>query len=221
MKASAEAITIVAFGDSITHAGRQILEDRWPEILRRALQERFSECRITMINAGVGGNTSREGLRRIDQDVLIHDPHFVTVEFGNDMTPDPARHVSLEEFTKNLSQIRTKVAERNNGRVVMLTFPPTVDQWTSSPDDEFYKRNGGADACEGRYRDLTREFARTHGVPLADIDLALRKEMSVRGPGEFILNDGVHLTTRGNHVVAELLLAVLSPEIESFLTRRG
>ena len=98
-------VRIVAFGDSITAATHQELRDRWPEILRHALVERFPACAIEMTNAGVGGNTSREGLRRFKQDVLPHKPHFVSVEFGNDMTPDRDRHVSLQEFVANLDAI--------------------------------------------------------------------------------------------------------------------
>ena len=205
-------ITILAFGNSITAAAQQKLEDRWPEILRRVLQERFPKCIIKVINAGVGGNTSREGLRRLEQDVLMHDPHLVLVEFGNDGTPEPERHVSFEEFTANLDQIRTKVAERNNGRLIMLTFPPVVDQWVSihSEHRESYKQNGGPDAYQAHYRKLTRQFAQAHGLPLADIDKALRAEMARHGPGEYILPDGVHLTAQGNRVVAEVVLEVLS-----------
>lgn len=216
-----QTITIVAFGDSITHAGHQLLENRWPEILRLALQERFPECGIGLINAGVGGNTSREGLRRIEKDVLAHAPHFVLVEFGNDATPDPARHVAFEEYTANFERIRTAVEAGGKGRLILLTFPPVVDQWHAKRDDEFYKRNGGQDACQEHYRKLIRQFAHTHGLSLADIDLALRKEMAAHGPGECVLKDGVHLTARGNQIVAGVVWEVLFAEIERFLAGRA
>ena len=71
-----QKFTIVAFGDSITEAGHQALHDRWPALLNRLLRDRFANLDIEVINAGVGGNTSREGLRRIDTDVLQHRPDF-------------------------------------------------------------------------------------------------------------------------------------------------
>jgi len=208
-----QAITTVAFGDSITAAGNQDPGDRWPEILRGDLQEQFPEREITMVNAGVGGNTSREGLSRFEQDVLVHDPHFVLVEFGNDATPEPDRHVSCEKFVSNLNAIKKGVEERSGGCVVLLTFPPIIDHWHSWYENEFYQQNGGQDAYQENYREATRRLSSEHGMPLADIDRALRTEMSVRGPGECILPDGVHLTARGNQCVAETVLAVLSPEI--------
>ena len=214
-----QTIMIVAFGDSITQAAHQVPEDRWPEVLKRAIQERFPECSIRVINAGVGGNTSREGVRRLEQDVLAHNPDFVLVEFSNDATPEPERHVSFEEFAANLDLIKTKVEEGGKGRVIMLTFTPIIDRWHSHYNHEFFKRNGGQDAYQENYREMSRQFARTRGVPLADVDRAMRKEIAVHGPAEYILNDGVHLTARGNQVVAEVVLEVLRTEIENFLIR--
>ena len=214
-----QPITIVAFGDSITEAGHQAPAARWPAILSKKLQERFPDCVIEVINAGVGGNTSREGLQRIEADVLRHAPQFVLFEFGNDATFEPARHVDFAEFTANLEQIKNRVAQRNNGRVIPLTFTPVVDGWHKFSEHEFYRQKGGADVFQERYRQLTRQFAQTHGLPLADIDKALREEMARHGPGECIRPDGVHLTARGNQLVADCVFAVMSAELETFGAR--
>jgi lysophospholipase L1-like esterase len=218
--AQPETTTIVAFGDSITEAAQVGLDDRWPEVVRRALQERFPDRRIVMINSGVGGNTTREGLARFDRDVLAHQPDFVTVEFGNDATAEEHRHVSFDEFTANLDRIRREIVEKRHGRVVLLTFPPIIDAWHTWRDHEFYKPSGGLDAYQELYRRLTREFAAGSGLPLTDIDRALRDEMAVHGAGEFILPDGVHLTARGNRVVAQAVFDVLSRAIAG-LPRAG
>ena len=210
-------VTLVAFGDSITEAGHQELKDRWPEILAGLLHERFTAVKVDVINAGVGGNTSREGLQRIDQDVLLHRPHFVTVEFGNDGTWEDDRRVSLEEFVANFELIRTKLAAASGGRLIVLPFTPVIDRWHQFREKEFFKQQGGLDAFGERYRKVTREFARHRGLPLADIDLALRREMAVTGTESCILPDGVHLTARGNRVVAETVFGVLALEIEKFL----
>ena len=212
-----QKVTIVAFGDSITEAVQQEPARRWPEILRRALQSRFASCEIVMINAGVGGNTSREGMQRLEKDVLARAPQFVLVEFGNDTTPEPARHVSVEEFAKNLDTFRAEVGKRFGGTTILLTFPPIVDQWHAWREHEFFLSNGGLDACQESYREAPRKLAATRGMVLCDIDAALRKEMAARGPGECILPDGVHLTARGNECVAETVLKALTPEIEKYL----
>jgi len=206
-------IPIVAFGDSLTQAVEQACDDRWPEIVARALRERYPGLSIRMVNAGVGGNTSREGLARIEQDVLEHDPRFVLVEFGNDATPEPDRQVSFGEFTANLHLIRTKVAERRGAQLVLLTFPPIVDEWHSHYRHEFYVHNGGQDAYQEHYRKRTRDFAQTFDCPLVDVDTAFRESMRTDGRALYILPDGVHLTARGNQLIASLVIECLSKQM--------
>jgi lysophospholipase L1-like esterase len=210
-------VTIVAFGDSITAAKRQSLEARWTEIVRKELERHFPHCTIQLVNAGVGGNTSREGLRRIEKDVLAHRPDFVLVEFGNDATPVPERHVTFEEFTANLNRINQAVLERSKARMILLTFPPMIDRWHAKYNDPFYQQNGGQDAYQERYRELTRQFALEHGLPLVDVARALREAISREDPKEYILPDGVHLTDRANALVGQLVLQTLRGEIERFL----
>jgi lysophospholipase L1-like esterase len=212
-----EPVTIVAFGDSITEAAQQSLEDRWPQILWQGLLKQFPGSGVVVVNAGIGGNTTREGLARIEKDVLRHNPRFVLVEFGNDATPEPARHVTFEEFTANLNLIRTKVAQRSNGEIVLLTFPPIIDSWHSHYRHEFYLTNGGQDAYQEQYRKLTRQFARTHAAVLLDIDKKLRKAIALRNPEEYILKDGVHLTAQGNHLVGKVVLEFLSGKVACML----
>ena len=206
--------TIVGLGDSITLAGRQPEEKGWMHVLGKLLQQQFPEYDFSLINSGEGGNTSREGLARISEDVLSHTPDYVLVEFGgNDAMPDPNRHVSPEEFSDNLSSIKNQIMRGTNARIVMLTFPPVIDEWHACGQHEFYKQWGGLDAFVEEYRRLTRDFSREEGCPLADIDRALRKAIDRNGAETYILPDGVHLTAEANRVVAQEVYTVLGDEI--------
>ncbi|MBU4200234.1 MAG: hypothetical protein KKG09_02340 [Verrucomicrobia bacterium] len=203
-------ITIVAFGDSITTATRQTEDQRWPELLKHQLTGRFPDVQWTVINAGVGGNTSREGLARIDADVIRHRPDYVLVEFGgNDATPDPSRHVSLEEYENNLTLIQSNI-ERVSARSLLLTFPPIIDRWHTHHQHPFYREAGGQDAYIEAYRRVTREFAARNRLVLADIDLALRRYIDQNHPETIILPDGVHLTDKGNCAVADCVFDALA-----------
>lgn len=206
--------TIVAFGDSITKADEVAEKGRWTSRLERALSERFPSHNITVINAGVGGNTTREGLARIENDVLRHTPAIVLVEFGNDVTYQPERHVEYEEFTANLEAIRTRVARHCKGRIILLTFPPVIDKWHANYKHPFYEPTGGLDRSQEKYRQLTRKFAKAQGIPLVETDKAMRAAMKRDGDSEYILPDGVHLTAAGNKLVADLVFEVLAKEIE-------
>ncbi len=214
---SKKQMTLVAFGDSITAAVRQELEHRWPQMVLLALQEQFPAVEINLINAGVGGNTSREGLARMDKDVLAHRPNLVLFEFGNDQTPIPEKHVSLEEFEDNLNLIIDKVAQASQGQTIPMTFPPMIDAWHANYENPAFTENGGVDAVQETYRQITRKIAQTCNCPLIDLDLAIRKKMDQQGPEACILPDGVHLTTLGNTIAAKVVLQTLLPQIEKWL----
>ena len=203
-------MTIVAFGDSITQAKEVAPERKWPELLRAALQARMPEREVRVVNAGVGGNTSREGLARMEKDVLSHRADWVLVEFGgNDATHLPERHVPPDEFSANLARMERLIMERTMARVMLVTFPPVVDAWHGSGKLEFHTSRGGLDAHVDRYRCLTREHAARRGLPLADIDAALRLRMQRDGVARYIRSDGVHLTEEGNAAVAEEVMAAM------------
>lgn len=215
MNNTAATFTIVAFGDSITLAARQAEDRRWPVLLQAGLVRKFPRRHWQVINAGVGGNTSREGLARIESDVLAKNPDIVLVEFGgNDATPDEKRHVTLDEYRRNLEAIKSRITAAAAVRqIVMLTFPPIVDAWHARDWHEAFKAAGGQDAYVEQYRKITRDFATGNHLPLADIDQALRQYLQRNAAAEVILPDGVHLTDAGNRVVAETVLDCLSAEI--------
>lgn len=201
--------TVVLFGDSITQAGNCEEPDRWPVLLQQRLAERHPGRVFNVVNAGAGGNTSREGLARLDRDVLTHRPDVVTVEFGgNDATPDRNRHVDLAEFRANLETLCRR-ARGAGAEPVLLTFTPIIDARHCFTADPQFDEKGGPDAYIEDYREATRELASRLGCALADIDRALRRAMQTEGSDACILPDGIHLTAHGNAVVADEVLPVI------------
>jgi acyl-CoA thioesterase-1 len=121
---------IVAFGDSITRGYGLPQGAGWVELLSNRLAKEPGKQSITVINSGGNGNTSAEGLKRLDADVLAHMPGLVLVEFGGNDTVHDARAVSVADFEKNLLTIEEKVRSKG-GSVVFLTFSPIIDEWHS------------------------------------------------------------------------------------------
>ena len=203
-------ITIVGFGDSITQAVEVDADKQWLSLLRKMLAERYPQYQWTTINAGVGGNTSREGLARMEADVLSHQPDLVLIEFGgNDATDEENRHVSLEEFQNNLSLMLERVTSVS-ARVVMIVFPPVIDAWHACGNKTYYAPWSGLDGCVEQYRKITRDFAASQRLPLADIDAALRENCQRYTADKFIRSCGVHLTEAGNQVVAQTVFQTIS-----------
>lgn len=207
---AAPAARVVAFGDSITR-GYAVPEGAgWVEIMSVRLREKPGMPGIPVFNAGGNANTSAEGLRRIESDVLAHLPGLVLVEFGgNDTVNDAKRHVDLDDFEKNILEIDRRVKERG-GETVLVTFPPIINGWHGARSDPYYDKWGGVDQCVEPYRERTRQLAKRLGCPLFDLDLFLRDLIGKNGPKAYILPDGVHLTPEANRLVADAVLKFLA-----------
>ncbi|MGB7570946.1 MAG: GDSL-type esterase/lipase family protein, partial [Methanothrix sp.] len=73
-------VAIVAYGDSIT-AGFAVRRG-FPSFWKQMLVERYPEAGVEMINSGISGDTTMDGLSRLDWAVLSYEPDLVTINFG-------------------------------------------------------------------------------------------------------------------------------------------
>jgi acyl-CoA thioesterase-1 len=78
-----EALTIVASGSSSTAGfGASAPDWTYPSQLAAALRRRAPDTPVTVINKGVGGETSFDMIARFDRDVLALDPDLVVWQVG-------------------------------------------------------------------------------------------------------------------------------------------
>ena len=204
-------VTIVGFGDSITEAVIRTPdpENRWLNILSGQLSEAFPGRDFRVINAGVGGNSAREAMARFDKEVSGHHPDWVLLEFGgnNDDATNPERLVLPEEFRWHLDDFRRRLSSHT--RVLVITFPPVIDEqhaWSSNP---YYRQFGGIDASVERFRNITREFAAANGFPLVDLYRELKRRMTAKTRNRYTRTDGVHLTVAGNRLLAKMVFGAV------------
>ena len=91
--------SIVCYGDSLTFGYGAGPGEDYPTALAKLVD-------VPVVNAGVDGDTSAEGLGRIDSGVLDRDPFLVIIEFcGNDFL----KKVPMEETLKNISAMIDKI----------------------------------------------------------------------------------------------------------------
>ncbi len=114
---------VVAFGDSLT-AGLGLLEqEAYPAHLQRKIDE--VGYKFEVVNAGLSGDTSAGGLRRLDW-ALEGDVRVLIIAFGGN---DGLRGLPVSQMKDNLSTIIDKARERN--AVVILAgmeAPPNFGQ---------------------------------------------------------------------------------------------
>ncbi len=182
--ASADDHVIAALGDSLTAGLGVSPEEAYPAVLEARLRREGFEYRV--INAGVSGDTSAGGLRRIDW-VLKLRPDVVIVALGaNDGLRGQAPDVLRDNLTRIIERARAAGV-----RVLLagMRLPPNYG------DD--YAR-----AFAGVYPAV----ARATGVPLAPFLLD-----GVAGDARLNQPDGIHPTVEGQRVIAERLWPYLKP----------
>lgn len=138
------------------------------------------------MNAGVSGDTSAGGLRRLDW-ALDGDVKIVILELGAN---DILRGQPIEQMKKNLGQIIERVKAR--GAVVLLAGmeAPT----NSGPE---YRKEA---------REAFQELAAQYDVPLIPFFLE-----GVGGVASLNQGDGIHPNAEGTRAVAETVYKYLRP----------
>jgi acyl-CoA thioesterase I len=101
--------TVVFLGDSITSGHGLPLDVTFPLRLGASLG-------VPVRNAGISGDLTAGGLRRLDTDVLAHRPKLVVVELG---VNDAFRRTPPQETLANLRAIVRRVRE-DGGGVLLL-----------------------------------------------------------------------------------------------------
>jgi acyl-CoA thioesterase I len=177
---------IVAFGDSLT-AGYGLSDDQsYTTLLQQKLDR--AGYRYRVVNAGVSGDTSAGGARRIDW-ALEGDVRFLILELGGN---DGLRGLPPAEMKKNLSAIIERTRTRDV-RVILagMEAPPNL----------------GADYTV-QFRQVFRDLARQYDVPLIPFVLE-----GVGGRPELNQPDGIHPNAEGEKILTETVWRALEPAL--------
>ena len=101
---------IIAFGDSLV-VGVGSSQTRGGFVTR--LENKLG---IEIINAGVSGNTTRDGLARLESDVLSKNPKLVIISLGGN---DYLKRLPSEESTSNLNQIVSRIHQTGSAVILL------------------------------------------------------------------------------------------------------
>ena len=183
-----ETKTLLFFGDSLT-AGLG-LEDPSAQAFPALIQKKIDDAGLPwrVVNAGLSGETSAGGLRRVDW-ILRQRVEVFVLELGGN---DGLRGLPPETTRANLQAIIDWVREKSPATKIVLAgiaAPP----------------NMGADFTRA-FAAIFPELAEKNHV--AFIPFLLE---GVGGRPEFNQPDGIHPNVQGHAIVAETVWAVLKP----------
>jgi acyl-CoA thioesterase-1 len=179
---------IVAFGDSLTAGYGLAQRQSYPWLLQERLKADGFE--YVVVNAGVSGDTTAGGLRRLDWSLDAGDVRFLILELGAN---DFLRGQSVSAARENLSKMIARAKERGVKVLLAGMLAPT------STGREYQKEIAEA------YTSLAEE----HDVPLIPFFLE-----GVAGRRELNLEDGVHPNAEGQKIIAETVYRHLKPLLE-------
>jgi acyl-CoA thioesterase I len=178
---------IVVLGDSLT-AGLGLLEAQsYPHLLQEKIDR--DGFHYEVVNAGVSGDTTAGGLRRLDW-ALQEDVRVLIVALGGN---DGLRGLSVSEMKQNLGQI-IETGRSKNAVVILagMEAPP----------------NYGAEYAAS-FRQAYRELAVKY--KLLFIPFLLDK---VAGQASLNQADGIHPNPEGAAIVADTVWTVLKPLLD-------
>jgi len=168
----AEDAVILAFGDSLTYGTGAKKDQAYPAQLQ-ALVSR------TVINAGVPGEVSHTGLRRLPVVLKQHQPDLIIICHGGN---DILRRHNLQQTSNNIQQMID--ISRSHGAEVILVAVPEFGIFLSSA--EFYT-----------------ELAETNRLPIENSVLSdVLKVASYK-------SDQIHPNANGYRVIAQRLAALM------------
>jgi acyl-CoA thioesterase-1 len=179
---------IVAFGDSLTIGYGLSPEESYPALLQKKLAA--DGFNYEVVQAGISGDTTAGGLRRIDWSLDQGDVKIVILELGGN---DILRGQPITEMKKNLAAIIERVKAR--GAQVLLAG---MEAPTNSGID--YRR-----WTHGAYSELAKE----QNVPMIPFFLD-----RVAGIQSLNQADGIHPNAQGARIVADTVYQYLKPMLE-------
>jgi acyl-CoA thioesterase-1 len=184
-----ERKTVVILGDSLAAGYGLDPSEAFPALLQKKIDD--AKLNFTVINAGVSGDTSAGGLRRIDW-LLKRKVDVLVLELGGN---DGLRGIDLAATRANLQGIIDRMRQKYPQAQIVIAgmqMPPNL----------------GEDYTRG-FRELYPELAKTNHAALIPFLLE-----GVGGHPELNQPDHIHPTAEGDKIVAENVWKVLRPVLE-------
>lgn len=187
LTANANSNTILFLGDSLTEGLGVSKEDAFPKRVESLIHTELNKS-IVVINGGVSGSTTSDGLARLKW-YMKKKPYLVFLALGAN---DGLRGLDLEQSQKNLEQI-IEYAQKHHAKVLLagMLMPPNYGPEYSEQFKKMY------DNLKVKYKLKIIPF-------LLD---------GVGGIKEFNQKDGIHPNEKGHKYIAKKVFEFIKEDL--------
>ena len=185
--ANAKNDTILFLGDSLTEGLGVTKEDAFPKLVETMIQTELKKD-ITVINGGVSGSTTSDGLDRLKW-YMKKKPSIVFLALGAN---DGLRGLDLKQSQENLEEI-IKYAQDLNAKVLLagMLIPPNYGPEYSENFRKMYE--------------LLKDKYKLKSMPFLLEGVAGNKELNQR--------DGIHPNEQGHKIIAKNVFEFMKEEL--------
>lgn len=185
--ANAKNDTILFLGDSLTEGLGVTKEDAFPKLVETMIQTELKKD-VTVINGGVSGSTTSDGLDRLKW-YIKKKPSIVFLALGAN---DGLRGFDLKQSQKNLEEI-IKYAQESNAKVLLagMLIPPNYGPEYSENFRKMYEE------IKDKYKLKSMPF-------LLD---------QVAGNKNLNQSDGIHPNEQGHKTIAKNVFEFIKEEL--------
>ncbi len=207
-------------GDSITEGQYVDPSLRWTSVLEGRLTKSLGagSTELLVLNRGISGETTRQGLERFPAAVQEAVPDVVMIQFGmNDcncwQSDRGLPRVSEQAFTANLREMIERCHRFDVRETILATNPCTLRR-AALDSGEIYEH------ANARYSELVREVASAAGVTLCDIRSSF-EELSDDELTPMLqpAPDLLHLTPEGHRFYADVCQALVERAVARVMPR--
>ncbi len=198
-------IRVVAFGSSNTELHWHSMGYfNWFSWLSSAMREWIGR-HVTTINSGIGGETSKDLLNRIDRDVISFNPDLVILTIGGN---DTWKNLTIQEYEYNLTQIIEQIKDINGLPVLQTYYCLLYDKM-----DKVFQRFP-------QFVEVNRNLSTKMNIPLID-QYEYFSPFYNNDPENYtkIMLDGLHVNPIGNAIMGIIASRLFSLPDPYFLDK--
>lgn len=211
-------ITIVAFGDSVTHGALGDDHLHYETVYHNLLKKKLNAVRdyvpINVINAGIGGITAAGSLDRMESQVMAHNPDLIIICFGlNDVNRD------LDEYLDALTAMFTRCNLSKTDAIFMT--PNMLNTYVAEGTAEKhldYAAKTAAFQNEGRmdlFMNAAIDLAQSMGIDVCDCYSKWKELSKTRDTTQLLANKINHPTAEMHELFADELFKTILKDAHS------